>query len=94
MCEAKEKIKRLRALESKPRKTEPKKKRHGAKTRITKQRRSHNIKRRVIDSKLGSSAMSAYSVMITGPEICRYKRAELQQLCRIRYTAERKNGGK
>jgi hypothetical protein len=85
MCEAKEKIKRLRALGSKPRK-----KRHGAKTRITKQRRSNNTKRRVIDSKLGSSAMRAYPVMITGPEIWRYKSAELQQLCTIRYTAERK----
>jgi ribosome modulation factor len=80
MCEAKEKIKRLRALGSKPRKTEPRKKRHGAKTSITEQRRSHNTKRRVIDSKLGRSAMRAYPVMITGSEICPYKSAELQQL--------------
>jgi hypothetical protein len=70
MCEAKEKIKRLRALGSKPRKTEPRKKRYGEKTCITKQHRSHNTKRRVIDSKLGSSAMRAYPVMITGPAIC------------------------
>lgn len=90
MCEAKEKIERLRALDSKPRKTEPRKKRHGAKTRITNQRRSHNTKRSVIDSKLGRSAMSAYPVMITGPEICRYESAELQQLCRIRSAIRQK----